>query len=299
VIASALGLVLVLLLAGVIAARCGFTNDAGIDALNGYVVYVCIPALVLSLVPKLEMRRELLVLIAVPWVLLVVAVVAVLVASRILRLARETTGALLLCLPLGNTSFLGYPMVGALLGEPAVRLAVIYDQLGSFLILATWGVLVASSYGAGRGFTWRGALRRILLFPPLLALVAALLPWHLPPWAEPILKRIGDSLVPVAMFAVGLKLKLRMTRRDMGAAAIGLAFKMGVMPLLAIKLARGLGAPPDVVAVATLESAMPPMITAGALAMGAELRPHLVATLVGYGILLAMVTLPLWSLVVR
>ena len=279
-IASALGLVLVLLLAGVIAARCGFTNDAGIDALNGYVIYVCIPALVLSLVPKLEMRRELLVLVAVPWVLLVIAVVVVLAATRILRLARETTGALLLCLSLGNTSFLGYPMVGALLGEPAVRLAVIYDQLGSFLILATWGALVASSY-AGRGFTWRGALRRILLFPPLLALVAALLPWHLPPWTEPILKRIGDSLVPVAMFAVGLKLKLRMTGRDVGAAAVGLAFKMGVMPLLAMKLARGLGAPPDVVAVATLESAMPPMITAGALDMGAELRPQLAAALVG------------------
>jgi predicted permease len=299
VIASAFYLIVVLLAAGIIAARFGFTTDEGIEALNGFVVYVCIPALVLALVPKLEVRRELLVLVVVPWILLVVAVGAVLAASRLFHLTRQTTGALLLCLPLGNTSFLGYPMVGALLGEPAVRLAVVYDQLGSFLILAIWGGFVAARYGAGQRLSWSGALRRILLFPPLLALIVALLPWHLPPSADPLLKRIGDALVPVAMFAVGLKLRLRMSSQDIAGAAIGLAFKMGVLPLLALLLARGLGATADVAAVATLESAMPPMITAGALAMSAELRPQLAATLVGYGILLAMVTLPLWALVVR
>jgi predicted permease len=110
---------------------------------------------------------------------------------------------------------------------------------------------------------------------------------------------MGDALVPVAMFAVGLKLTLRMSRQDLAGMAIGFAFKMGFMPLLALRLARWLGAPEDVAAVATLESAMPPMITAGALAMDAGLRPQLAAALVGYGILLALVTLPLWALVVH
>ena len=43
-----------------------------------------------------------------------------------------------------------------------------------------------------------------------------------------------------------------------------------------------------------LESAMPTMITAGALAIAHNLAPRLAAALVGYGILLSLVTLPAW-----
>ena len=296
---SAFALVLALLVAGVIARRLSLFTDEGAEGLNRFVIYVCMPALILELVPKLALRRELIVLVAVPWLLLAVAVPLVLAAARTLRLSREATGALLLCVPLGNTSFLGYPMVGALLGEPAVRLAVVYDQLGSFLIVATWGTIVAARYGSGSSPSWGALLRRVALFPPFVALVLALLPWHLPPAADPILKRVGDALVPVAMFTVGLKLELGLGGRDIAATGIGLAIKMGVMPLVGLGIAVAFRAQGDSLHVVTLESAMPPMITAGAMAMSAQLRPRLAAALVGYGILAAVVILPLWALVGR
>jgi len=309
---SAFALVLVLLLAGVAARRLSLIADEGAEGLNRFVIYVCMPALILELVPKLTLHRGLLVLVAVPWLLLLVSVPLVLAASRALRLSREATGALLLCVPVGNTSFLGYPMVGALLGEPAVRLAVVYDQLGSFLIVATWGTIVAARYGSasvpGRAApgvssalslrsSVRTLARRVVLFPPFVALAIALLPWHLPPSADPILKRVGDALVPVAMFTVGLKLELGLGARDIAATAMGLAIKMGALPLIALGLAVALHAQGDALRVVTLESAMPPMITAGAMAMSAQLRPRLAAALVGYGILAAIAILPLWALV--
>ncbi|MCY1458728.1 hypothetical protein D9M71_761360 [compost metagenome] len=43
-----------------------------------------------------------------------------------------------------------------------------------------------------------------------------------------------------------------------------------------------------------LESAMPTMITAAALAISHRLAPRLAAALVGYGILLSLLTLPAW-----
>ena len=46
--------------------------------------------------------------------------------------------------------------------------------------------------------------------------------------------------------------------------------------------------------VSVLESAMPTMITAGALAIAHNLAPRLAAALVGYGILLSLLTLPAW-----
>jgi len=43
---------------------------------------------------------------------------------------------------------------------------------------------------------------------------------------------------------------------------------------------------------------MPTMITAAALAISHQLAPRLAAALVGYGILLSLVTLPMWAWVV-
>jgi len=45
--------------------------------------------------------------------------------------------------------------------------------------------------------------------------------------------------------------------------------------------------------VTIFESAMPPMITAGAVAIMAGLAPRLSAAMVGYGILFAFVSLPI------
>ena len=44
-----------------------------------------------------------------------------------------------------------------------------------------------------------------------------------------------------------------------------------------------------------LESAMPTMISAAALAMAHGLAPRLAAALVGYGIVLCLATLPAWA----
>jgi len=51
--------------------------------------------------------------------------------------------------------------------------------------------------------------------------------------------------------------------------------------------------------VAVLESAMPTMVTAAALSISHGLAPRLAAALVGYGIVLAMATLPAWTWLVQ
>ena len=299
---AAFALVLALLAAGWASARLALLPADAPDTLNGFVIYLCLPALVLARVPGLHLRADLAVLVALPWLLLVVAAALILVVARRLAWEREVVGALLLCVPLGNTAFLGYPMVGALFGEDAVRLAMVYDQLGSFLMLPTWGLLVQGRYAGGATPSARAMALRVVKFPPFLALVVALLPWRLPPSAhalvQPILERVGDALVPVAMFAVGLTLRLAWPRRP-SALAVGLVVKMALMPLVAWLAMRALGSRPEVMRVAVLESAMPAMITAGALAMAGRLAPELAAALVGWGIVAATVTLPLIAWLLR
>lgn len=288
-------LVLTLLVLGYAMARLGVFVDAAADVLNRYVIYVCLPALVLRLIPKLELNSEGLWLpMLMPWAMLVVSVALVLIAARLFAWPRPIVGALLLCAPLGNTSFLGFPFIIALRGESAVRYALLYDQFGSFLILSTYGLWILSRYSGQVAPSLGQIARRIGTFPPFLALLVALIPWARPPWVDPLLQAIDASLAPLAVFAVGLRLRLRPPPHR-AALVIGLAIKLVLGPAIAWLIIIAFGNRSLAAQVAVLEAGMPSMISAGALASMAGLAPELCAAWVGYGVFLSLVTLPLWS----
>ncbi len=124
--------------------------------LNRFVLDVCLPAAVLRYAARLELDLALLRIIAVPWLLCAATAVAVYWGAKRTGLAEDRMAVLLLCVPLGNTSFLGYPLTRAMLGEAALPYAVVYDQFGSFLLLSTWGLWVLARYGGDRPPTVAG-----------------------------------------------------------------------------------------------------------------------------------------------
>lgn len=272
--------------------RLGVFDEAGADVLNRFVVYVSLPALVLHVVPQLHWERELVLLVAVSWATLLVAVVAVLVLSRALGFSREVLGALLLCAPLGNTSFLGAPLIAAVRGTDALRYAFIYDQLGSFLALSTYALFVIARFSGKEPPGWRTMVGRVATFPPFIALVIALPLPALPEALDAVLGRVGDTLSPLAMFAAGMRLRLRLPT-ERAALAAGLGVKMLLVPACAFAIVRTCGERGLLGDVAILEASMPPMLSAAALASLAGLAPELCAALAGYGIVIALVLVPL------
>ena len=91
------------------------------EVLNKVVLYVCLPASVLIYAPRLVLGPAVLAVAAVPWLLLLATVALVSVATRALRLRPDEHALLLLCVALGNTSFLGYPLVRAMAATPSPR----------------------------------------------------------------------------------------------------------------------------------------------------------------------------------
>jgi predicted permease len=291
-------LVLLMFVAGNLLTRVGIFSDTAADALNRFVVYVSLPALVLNAIPRLTWDSSLLVLVLSPWATLVVGVLASWLVARAFHLSRPVLGALLLCVPLGNTSFLGLPLLAALRGPDAVRYGLLYDQAGSFLILSTYGLVVLARFTGDTPPSAATLAMRVITFPPFVALVLALLvsALHVPiPEAlMGVLSRVGDTLVPLAMFAVGMRLRLR-PPADRAALWSGLAIKMLLLPACTYLFVRAIGSTGLAAEVAVLEAAMPPMLTACALASVAGLAPELCAALAGYGIVLAFVLVPLWA----
>ena len=289
-------LILILIALGWSLARLRVLPQETPDVLNKVVITLCLPALIVIHLPGLQPSWSLLPLVLIPWLLLALTVAVILPLARWLSLSREATAALLVLIPLGNTSFLGFPLVEALMGPEALPLAVVYDQFGSFLIVCTHVLFVVGWYGAGANPSAASMLRRIVTFPPFLALVFALVlgnAWF-PEWLDEITRRFADMLLPLVTLAIGMSLKLRLVRRDRLPLFIGLIGKLLVLPAAAMGLALLLNADSEVAQVAVLESAMPPMITAAALLTGAGLAVRLAPALVAWGVLLSALTVPFW-----
>lgn len=277
-------------------------------ALSGYAVNVALPALVLVEIrgmPTPDVTSgDFLGPATMAWIVFACAVPFGVALGRWLGWSPETIGAFVLTAGLGNTSFVGYPLIDAIYGRDGLRHAMIADQLGSFLVLSTFGVAVAASF-AGADRSWRATLHRLIFFPPLIALVVAFATrgWSWPEGATRALERVGATLVPVALVSVGIQLRLDPAAilRERKKLALGLAYKLAAAPALVLLFnqfvlsAIGATASPVALKTAVLEAAMAPMVTAAILATEFELDAELANLMVGVGIPLSLITVPFWA----
>lgn len=294
-------LVVLMLCVGKLCAATRVFPDSAAEVLNQFVLYICLPAAVLRYGARLELGLEIVSVALVPWVLGALAALAVLALCRARGWSREVCAVLLLCVPLGNTSFLGYPLVQAMRGDEALSHAVVYDQFGSFLMLSTYALVVLSRFAGDARPAPLQVLRKILTFPPFITLLLALtvFPAQPPAAIDGTLQRLSDALLPVVAMAVGLQLKLRLPRESLAPLGAGMALKLLLMPALALVWVWLIGMPAAAADAVVLETAMPTMITASALAISHRLAPTLAAAMVGYSLLLSMLTLPLWDWLLR
>lgn len=296
---AAIVLLLAVLGLGHLAWRLRWLPESTPEVLHRFVLMICLPALVIQQVNGLSYDHRLLGLVAIAWIWAGLAVALVRLLTRPLKLTPEVRGCLLITLPLGNTAFLGYPMVSALLGPDALPPAVVYDQLGSFMILSTLGVALSAHYRDGQRPGVLTLARRILTFPAFIGLLIALLPftWPAPAWA--VVERLADCLVPLVLFAIGMQLRLRLPPGQGRGLIVGLVLKQGVGAAVALGLAWVFGLADALLQVAVLQAAMPVMVTAAALASEARQAPELASALAGIGVLVALLWLPLLAHVLR
>ena len=270
-----------------------FPRDSA-QVLNMFALYVSLPAVILLKAPQIAFSREALAPALVPWAMLVLSAAAVLLAGRSFGWSRPVIGVLLLVVPIGNTSFMGVPMVQAFFGAPGIPPLIIYDQFGTMAIFATYGSFILALYGRESSVDLPGIARRALLFPPTMALIAglALRSWPYPQAVVHVLQNIAATLTPLVMTAIGFQMR-RLSPTLLPPLGWGLGIKLLAAPLLTLLVCRLAGLHGLPVDIAIFEAGMPPMVTAGALAVAADMEPDLAVALVGLGIILAFASLPL------
>lgn len=276
--------------------------DSTPAVLNAFILNLALPAMILLKVHSVQMKPGIAFAIAMPWFTFVFSWILFSKLGEKFRWSPSTTGAVILVSGLGNTSFIGFPMLESLFGAWALETGVLIDQLGSFLVFSTLAIGVASFYAEkstpDRRIVIRKSLHRIVRFAPFWALIIALFlrPLEYPTAATLWLQRLADTLLPLALISVGFQWKFKSTENQpKNAIALSLGYKLTLLPLITFLLGK-YAFPGDArtFQVTVAEAAMAPMINSAVLAQEFDLNPELAQRILTTGILLSFFTVPLW-----
>lgn len=266
--------------------------DEAANILNKFVIFVSLPAMILLQIPKLTLSMDILIPVIIAWVVMTVTALLTLFIAKRFHFSKEVTGALMLVAVLTNSSFMGIPVINAYLGDEALPFILVYDQMGTFLALATYGIFVAAYYSNQSEITVRTMAVRILTFPPFVSLMIALffIGTPFPETISKVLLMLANTIVPVALVAVGLQLQLKLPGHELQPFGMALFIKLIIAPMIALTLVAMTGWSNLAASVSVMEAGMAPMVTAGAMASMSGLAPRLSSAIVGYGILLSFFT---------
>jgi len=276
---------------GVLARWSGKFPDGTVPVLNAWLLRIALPALVLRTIHGLTPDPALFPAAASIWLVFLVAAALALLAHRAGLVTRAQAGGLALTAGCCNTAFVGLPFVEGVAGAAGLEVAVVVDQLGSFLLVSVLALPLAARMG-GKGLSTGEVLWRVILFPPFIALLAAVLmrPLTFPTLLDSILRRLGDTLSPLALFTVGYQLRLGALRGRAVLLVTGLGYKLLLAPLMVASVLRVLGVHGLPYKVTVTQAAMAPMVTAAILAAEYDLDGEFAALMVGVGVPLSLLT---------
>lgn len=245
-------------------------------------LYTVVPLIVFFNLARVDLDADLGIGIVLAWVSLAVcAALGYLACRRVLGLRAPEIGAVLVCILVANTGYLGYPLVVAVLGFDHLGDAVAFDVGIGIPALLLGGFAAGAAFGtrAGEGVADRTRAffaRNVPLYAALLALLA---PDSLAPDLLVDASRIGVILLlPLGFFAVGAALaedeergRVRLPPPLTAPVGLVVALKLALLPALLYLLAAPLiELPSTFLLLAAMPSGLNAMIVAHAY--GLDLR---------------------------
>lgn len=254
--------------------------------LINYVMHFSLPILAFKAGHQIKLGLEVIKISSLAWASIVLCMSVAYFIARLYKLSNKDLRTFLLVSSFGNTAFLGYSYAFSYFGQEGLQIAIIYDNLGSFLMVSFLGVMIASG---------KPDLKEVLLFPPFLGLVFGFvlrgIPLH--PSLDKALDFVALSTLPVVLFALGLSISLSGIRDHLKFSLLAILIKVSVSVFAVSLVGRFMELSPVAFKVSLLESAMPPMMFSAVLALRYNLNPDLAFASVGLGMVLSFLYVPL------
>ncbi len=266
-------------------------------SLTSLVYVLLLPALVLMVLWRAPLGLD---TVRIAFAATVGVIVALLIAWLWYRRGgskRHAVGALLLAAAFPNATYMGLPMLEAVLGPIGRDIAIQYDLFACTPLLLTAGIMLAAHYGGVR--SKESPFKALLKVPPLWAAVigVALNVTQVP---QPtvilgMLDMLASGVVPLMLFSLGLSLSWAAGWwRQFPLVFPVVVIQLLLTPLLIWSLATPLGLQGPVLTGVVLEAAMPSMVLGIVLCDRFRLNTGLYAMAVTLTTALSAISLPLW-----
>jgi hypothetical protein len=289
-----------LLALGALLRRTLLPDDAVWAGIERLIFWVLLPALLVVAIGSVRLGElPILGMMAAIWGALALGTWA---AVRLARAHRQPHASMTSVL-MGGIRFnnlIGFSVAGALFGLPGIALGAV----ATGLIVPFVQVVTTMAFALGGGGRVRplAVLRQVALNPLILGcalgfLVAAA--GGLPAGVKPLLEALGRASVALGLLAVGAALSVGALADRAGLQLWTAALKLVVMPGVTLLFCVALGLAPLPTAMAVLFMALPTAATSYVMARAMGGDAPLMAAITTSEHLLAVVTLPLWLLLVQ
>ncbi len=281
-----------LFVVGFVARRLGWLKPPNAGLMLRTVINVGLPAMFIADVSRIELRADLLALPASSLSIMLVTWGLSLLVGRAMGLTRADQGTMTISAMSINNGFL-FPFVLAVWGAAGFGQMALFD-LGHVLGQSLLVYAIAATFG-GRAAGFGPILRRVLSFPPLWALVVALLlnvsDTALPDWLVTVLRTVGQVILLLVIVALGVLFDAKLLRDRRVPVILLLRMPLGLLVGYLCVLAFGLeGLTASVV---LLGAAAPIGFNAVVLSDMEKLNRELSASAASISVLLGLVYVPL------
>lgn len=283
----------ILLGLGFLLGKIGLITKAGSDTLVNLIMYIVTPAMNIYAFQQpyvaADMRNFLIVGAG--------AVVSIVVLAVLGRLCiRDRDGdrcrTMRFALQFTNCSYMGYPLLNAIIGPRAVFFGSAYVAVFNALSWS-WGVYAIT--GERKMLNWRKMLLNPGVIGVVIALVLYLLQIRLPDIIGTPLKYMAEMNTPLPMVVVGYQLSHANFRRALSGvwAWVTLGLCLIVSPLLTLFAVLVLGLEPLIALVLVIIMATPPAAVLSLFSQLFDKDTELASSVVSVFTLASVVTMPL------
>jgi len=292
-----LTVMLILIALGVVLRLFRLFPEGTAAILNRFVLYISFPCLVFRSLQPTPIEKSFWRIPPLAFtVISLIFIASYFWGKSFLKLSANSSASFAMGAAFGNTAFLGYPFVMALLGEKALPPAIFFDQMGNFLAVYSVGVAFCV-YSKNHRFSF-SSLWEILKLPPFLAFLIALLlnGVEIPSILMETINRLAGTTVPVIMVAIGLSLSIKHVSHHWVPILYASVIKLAALPLLFLLFTKIILFEPLSRQVIILQSATPTLMSSIALASLYDLDTNLSSSIIFVTTVISFASLPLWSL---
>ncbi len=291
---STIIVILVMIFLGYFLKRIDLLNTKDIDVLNKLVINVAMPCLIFSSLYGADLS-SITSLAIMPLITLTVGAISGLIVFIVLSIrgySKKQKWGAIVPVALGNTAFLGFPMILGVFGQSAL-IRAIFSDMGTLIMFLSLSIILMINFGG----TVKEVAKSILGFPVLWASILGigfnLLNIQIGYIPSNVIDYLAAAAIPVIMISLGVSLQFKGLKDNIKVASLDAVVKLLIAPLIALISVSLLGVSGINNTVAIIQAAMPSGMLTLVLAVNYNLDFNLSADCAIVTTIFSLITLPI------